>query len=100
MLGSYFELALTAAAERGNGSAGWARAWCGWVGAAFLRAYLRGVERSGLMPDAGPHLALLLDVALLRQALHAVGEALRRNPARAGLPLRGLLGLLGLLGPG
>ena len=99
MLGSFFNVAMTEAAgvkdaaARGRAVA-WARVWCGWVGAAFLRAYLRGVNGVDLLPANREELALLLDVALLRQSIHTLGIALQRNTRGVDVSVQALLELL------
>jgi maltose alpha-D-glucosyltransferase/alpha-amylase len=71
--------------------AGWARFWASWAAARFARAYLAGMDGSGLIPPDPAAARELLDVFVMEKALVELGAELDRNPARAVIPLAGLL---------
>jgi len=73
----------------------WAAAWADWVSSGFLRAYLETVGPVAVLPEDPEDLALLLDVHLLEKALYEVAYELNNRPEWVGVPLRGILGLLG-----
>ncbi|HEX6587908.1 MAG TPA: maltose alpha-D-glucosyltransferase [Longimicrobiales bacterium] len=72
-----------------------ARHWYAEVSAAYLRAYLRAMQGSGLIPDSQDELAVMLETYLLEKAIYEVGYELNNRPAWVGLPLRGVLELMG-----
>ena len=72
-----------------------ARYWYAQVSAAYLRAYLRAMQGSGLIPDSQDELAVMLETYLLEKAIYEVGYELNNRPAWVGLPLRGVLELMG-----
>jgi maltose alpha-D-glucosyltransferase/alpha-amylase len=69
----------------------WSRVWDSWVGAAFLREYLRTVGDSPILPQTGEELSLLLNVLLLEKALYEVNYELNNRPDWLRIPLRGVL---------
>ncbi len=68
----------------------WAAYWRAWMSSSFLRAYLRGVEGTGLVPDDRGRLETLLRVLLLEKAVYELGYELDNRPGWAGIPLRGI----------
>jgi len=101
MLRSYdyvAQAALARARERGvvpdstdPGGEAWARLWNAWVAAAFLRAYLGGVEDAGLLPTDRAHRRLLLDALVLEKSVYELAYELEQRPEWVRLPLLGLL---------
>ena len=73
----------------------WATQWYTWCASRFLRAYLEGAASSGLLPKSRPSLQLLLDVFLLEKSIYEIGYELDARPPWLGIPLRGILELLG-----
>jgi maltose alpha-D-glucosyltransferase/alpha-amylase len=72
----------------------WARVWRGWVASSFLRAYLRSVEGSSLVPGQRSQLATLLGVLLLEKAVYELGYELDNRPDWVRIPLHSILELL------
>ncbi|HUF79408.1 MAG TPA: maltose alpha-D-glucosyltransferase [Thermoanaerobaculia bacterium] len=84
-----------AAPEQQESLASWGRFWYLESAAAFLRAYLETVRGAGIVPEDPEHLRLLLDVYLLEKAVYELGYELDNRPEWAGIPLRGILELIG-----
>ena len=78
-----------------SSSEAWARFWCDWSSAAFLKAYLGIAEGAHFWPRAEADAALLLDAYLLEKALYELIYELSNRPDWATIPLRGLLEALG-----
>jgi maltose alpha-D-glucosyltransferase/alpha-amylase len=76
----------------------WAQFWSDWVSAAFVRAYLDTLDASLLLP-APAEQSLLLNIFLLEKAVYELGYELDNRPAWAHIPMRGILRLLGTMGP-
>jgi maltose alpha-D-glucosyltransferase / alpha-amylase len=81
---------------------GWARYWQRWVSAAYLWSYLEHLGDGGLgtagpplVPPEKDDLEMLLDVYLLEKALYEMRYELNNRPGWVGIPLTGILGLLG-----
>jgi maltose alpha-D-glucosyltransferase/alpha-amylase len=72
----------------------WARAWSGWVSAAFLAGYLERAQGSRLVPPNGADLAMVLEFFLLEKCVYEIGYELNNRPDWLEIPLRGLLELL------
>jgi maltose alpha-D-glucosyltransferase/alpha-amylase len=72
----------------------WARFWYGWVGAAFVRAYVQALAGAALLPAAPDDLRILLDAYLLEKALHELDHELQHRPDWVRVPLQGILQLL------
>jgi len=73
----------------------WAAVWYAWVGAAFLEAYLSAMAQGRLLPDDHAAVAVVLDVHLLEKGLYEIGYELNNRPDWVGIPLRGVLDVLG-----
>ena len=73
----------------------WSRHWVSWVGASFLGAYLDASQDAGHLPSTREETALLLEILLLEKAIAEVGQELASRPDWVGVPLRGILELLG-----
>jgi maltose alpha-D-glucosyltransferase/alpha-amylase len=76
---------------------GWLRLWERSASAAFLRSYLER-SRAGeatYLPDSREELSLLLDVFLLERAVHELVAELNHRPDQVGVPLAGILQVLG-----
>jgi maltose alpha-D-glucosyltransferase/alpha-amylase len=72
----------------------WAHAWALWSSSAFLRAYVRTVEPSPLLPSRREDLAGLLFVRLLEKALEDLGDELKQQPDAVRVWLHGINRLL------
>ncbi|HEX3530042.1 MAG TPA: maltose alpha-D-glucosyltransferase [Thermoanaerobaculia bacterium] len=75
--------------------ASWAGYWERWVSASFLRSYLERARGASFLPASRAEVAVLLDVYRLEKALAELTQELSRRPAWAGIPLQGILGILG-----
>jgi len=75
--------------------ASWARYWERWISAAFLRAYLDRARSASFMPASRRELATLLDVYELEKALVELSHELHNRPGWVGIPLQGILDILG-----
>ena len=101
MLRSFHYAARRALAERADGAAGrargrttgqqWARFWCGWVCAAFLREYVGVASREHLVPPDRESSIPLLDVYLLERAIYELGYELEERPEWIEIPLLAIL---------
>ncbi len=69
----------------------WGRLWERWVGTAFLRAYLEGMEGSGLLPADAHALDCLLAFCLIERNLIALGQEAAQRPDHIAIPVRALL---------
>jgi len=69
----------------------WAKYWCEWVSAAFLRAYLDKAEKISFLPKTQENLERLLGVYLLEKAIHELGHDLNRRPQWVRIALLGVL---------
>jgi maltose alpha-D-glucosyltransferase/alpha-amylase len=74
----------------------WARFWYLWVSAAFLNAYLAGASLVPFLPQGRDELQVLLDAHLLEKAIYELGYELNNRPDWIGIPLQGILDLLGV----
>ncbi len=73
-----------------------ARFWHRWISTAFLKAYLETAQDGDLLPRKDQELSTLLEAYLLEKALYEVGYELNNRPDWVGIPLGGILQLLGL----
>jgi maltose alpha-D-glucosyltransferase/alpha-amylase len=69
------------------------------MSSAFLRAYLRTVEGSALVPRSPEQLAVFLDVLVLEKAVYELGYELDHRPDWAGIALRSIVELVHLAPP-
>jgi len=73
----------------------WARFWYRWVSAAFLKAYLAEASQVPFLPEGRDELQVLLDAHLLEKAIYELGYELNNRPDWIGIPLQGILDLVG-----
>ncbi|HBL17328.1 MAG: maltose alpha-D-glucosyltransferase [Elusimicrobia bacterium GWA2_69_24] len=73
----------------------WARFWCQWVSAAFLRSYLETIGDAAILPKSRSELDTLLGVLLLERTVEEIRNELESHPEWAVIPLKGLTHLLG-----
>jgi maltose alpha-D-glucosyltransferase/alpha-amylase len=72
----------------------WSAMWTSWVSSAYLRAYLRAVEGTNLVPGDRRQLETLLAVLLLEKAVYELGYELNNRPSWVTIPLRSILALI------
>lgn len=77
-----------------SSSEAWARFWCDWSSAAFLKAYLGIAARSRFWPQAEADVRLLFDVYVLEKAMYELNYELNNRPAWVPIPVQGILRLL------
>ncbi len=85
---------VTPRAESAGALAQWADFWNLWVGAAFLRGYLRTSRGAPFLPATVQEFRTLLDVYIMDKALYEVSYELRFRPAWVRIPLSGILQLI------
>ena len=71
----------------------WERYWSAWVSAIFLRAYLDASHNAPYLPAAEPELRVLLETALLRDAIYELGYELNNRPDWVKIPIQAILEL-------
>jgi maltose alpha-D-glucosyltransferase/alpha-amylase len=69
----------------------WAQLWYRYVGASFLRSYLRVMREYRVLPRNADETQILLDVFVLEKAIYELGYELNNRPDWVQVPLRGLL---------
>ena len=72
----------------------WARAWSGWVSAAFLAGYLERAHGTRIVPTSDADLNLMLEFFLLEKCVYEIGYELNNRPDWLEIPMRALLELL------
>lgn len=72
-----------------------ARFWYRWVSCAFLRAYLAESGSAAHLPRTREEVQVLLDAHVLEKALYEIAYELNNRPDWVGIPIRGVLELLG-----
>ncbi len=77
----------------------WALAWYQWVSATFLKSYLQLMADTPILPQTREGIKLILDTYLLYKAIYEVNYELNNRPDWVGLPLQGILQLLGIKEP-
>ncbi|HUJ09666.1 MAG TPA: maltose alpha-D-glucosyltransferase [Verrucomicrobiae bacterium] len=73
----------------------WANLWYQVVSSVYLRAYLKAMGHSEVLPDSDEELLAMLPAYLLNKAVYEVGYELNNRPAWLHIPLLGILHLLG-----
>jgi maltose alpha-D-glucosyltransferase/alpha-amylase len=72
----------------------WADVWYRCVAGAFLKSYLRTVERAPIIPKGKEELELMLGAYLIEKAVYEVAYELNNRPDWTAIPLRGIKNLL------
>ncbi len=72
----------------------WAEVWYRFVSGVFLHAYLTTVAASPFIPGDRQELEIMLDAFLLEKAVYELGYELDNRPDWAGIPIRGIRGIL------
>jgi maltose alpha-D-glucosyltransferase/alpha-amylase len=75
-------------------TAAWAQYWSGWVSATFIKAYLEASRSAPYLPTSEAALHILLDAALLRNAVYELGYELNNRPDWVDFPLQAILELM------
>ena len=73
----------------------WAHAWYYWVSTTFLKSYLELMADTPILPPSRESVQVLLDAYLLDKAIYEVNYELNNRPDWVGLPLKGILQVLG-----
>jgi maltose alpha-D-glucosyltransferase/alpha-amylase len=73
----------------------WVRLWNLWVSVTFLRAYLRNLGTSGLLPGTEADLRVMLEAYLLNHMVKELGDELSHRSVSVRIPLQGILYLTG-----
>lgn len=72
----------------------WAELWHRYVGGTFLRAYLKTIENTALVPKDKECCDVLLRAFLLEKAVYELGYELNNRPEWIAIPLRGIKHLM------
>ena len=72
-----------------------AQFWYCWSAAAFLRAYLQESAKGNHLPKTREETETLLHAHLLEKVMYEIGYELNNRPDWVGIPVRGVLELLG-----
>ncbi len=75
-----------------------ARFWHRWVSAVFMRRYLQVARGGSVIPADNQELEILLRAYVLEKALYEVVYELNNRPSWVGIPIRGILQILGEVG--
>jgi maltose alpha-D-glucosyltransferase/alpha-amylase len=68
----------------------WLEAWYRYVSGSYLKAYLKTMQGSPLIPENRQDLAIMLRSFLIQKAVHELGHALHSRPEEVDLHLRAL----------
>jgi maltose alpha-D-glucosyltransferase/alpha-amylase len=77
----------------------WARWWAVWTTASFLQAYRTTAGAAAFLPQDPAALNHMLRLYLFEKAVYETRYELAHRPAWLGIPVAGLLDLIGLAGP-
>ena len=72
----------------------WSSFWYRWVSALYLKAYLKVMANSDLLPQNRAELGILFEAHLLEKALYEINYELQFRPDWLLIPLRGILQLV------
>jgi maltose alpha-D-glucosyltransferase/alpha-amylase len=73
----------------------WAQAWYRWVSAVFLKSYLEIMADTPILPQSYEGKRVILDAFMLDKALYEVNYELNNRPDWVGVPLQGILQVVG-----
>lgn len=73
----------------------WLRAWEQWVCAAFLKGYREAAAEGEFLPRSDEEFRLLLETFMLEKAIYELDYELNNRPDWAGIPLSGILQMIG-----
>ena len=72
----------------------WVRQWHQAVSSVYLRAYLKAMRSSEMLPKSEADLMILFTACLLNEAVYEIGCELNNRPAWLQFPLQGILEIL------
>jgi maltose alpha-D-glucosyltransferase/alpha-amylase len=72
----------------------WGRFWSHWISGVYLKAYLRALSGTDLLPSAKPQLEILLNAHLIEKALDEIRYELTHRPNWLKIPLNAILRLV------
>ena len=72
----------------------WARFWCAWVSAEYLKSYLATAGQASFIPPNPEEMKTLFDAFVMERALMELAYELRHRPAWTSVPLAGILDIL------
>ena len=96
MLRSFDYAVHTSLRPRHRGDPALGRTWLREVTGAYLAAYYETAGSASFLPADETGRKVLLDAFLLEKALYEVRYELNNRPTWVGIPLRGILGLMGV----
>jgi len=73
----------------------WGQCWYSWVAASFIRSYLATSDGASHLPPLPEDTATLLEIYMLEKAIYELGYEMASRPDWAGVPLHGVLDILG-----
>ncbi len=73
----------------------WAHVWHAWTAGSFLREYFKEEGVTRLLPSSPERRTWLLEICAIEKLLGEIRSEPNRRPEWIGVPLRGLLALLG-----
>ena len=85
---------LLARSDRKENLEGWAETWNAWVGAEFLKVYLRAAKGEVFLPGNAAEQRIVLDAFLLHKALYELAYEMNNRPDWVRIPLKGILSLV------
>jgi len=74
----------------------WMLAWYQWISATFLKSYLQLMAATPILPQTREGMKVFLDAHLLHKAIYEINYELNNRPDWLGLPLHGVLQVLGM----
>ena len=80
--------------ENRGGVAQWATYWRRWISANYLRAYLKTMGNSRILPTQRRELEILLDAYLIDKAVYEIGYELNNRPDWLAIPFSGILQMM------
>jgi maltose alpha-D-glucosyltransferase/alpha-amylase len=72
----------------------WLEFWYLWVGAVFLKTYLKVSKNGRFLPDTRAETRVLLDAFMLEKSIYELGYELNNRPDWIKIPIRGIRRLL------
>ncbi|HEY8681166.1 MAG TPA: putative maltokinase, partial [Candidatus Dormibacteraeota bacterium] len=96
MLRSFDYAVHTAIRPRHRGDPALGKAWLDKVTAAYLGAYFETAGTASFLPSDDAGRQVLLDAFLFEKALYEVKYELNNRPSWVGIPLKGILNLMGV----
>jgi maltose alpha-D-glucosyltransferase/alpha-amylase len=73
----------------------WADFWYRWVSVGFMSGYLATASDSAFLPKSKEELRALMEIYLLEKSIYEINYEMNNRPGWVGVPLSGILHLLG-----